>query len=131
MVVLFLLLVLGIATSFLTALIVGGVLLVLTLVIAFKVSERRDKERAAAREARYEGLKARFGADIARNIMDGKYWQGATFEMMRESLGHPEDVKEKVFKAKTSTTHYYRQLSPQRYGLKIHFENGEVVGWDE
>lgn len=91
---------------------------------------RREADLEAQRAHRWADLCARFGEHAARGIIAGKYWQGATFEMVREALGAPVDVKERVYKSKTDTTWLYQQLSPQRFGLKIHFENGEVVGWD-
>lgn len=91
---------------------------------------RREAEAAELRAQRYASLCARFGQRAADDILAGRYWQGATFDMVREALGEPVDVREKVFKTKTETTWLYNQLSAQRFGLKIHFENGEVVGWD-
>lgn len=87
--------------------------------------------KEAEKAARYATLCGRFGERSADAIMAGRYWQGATVEMIEESLGLPDDVKEKVYKTKTKATYYYRPISAQRYELKIHFEDGVVVGWDE
>lgn len=123
-------LVVGIAWSFTAAFIIAGVIFVLAVVLGVQGQKKRDQLAEAARAQRYESLRARFGDEAARLIMEGRYWQGASFEMVHESLGPPVDVKESVFKTKTETTYLYQQLSPQRFGLKIHFENGVVVGWD-
>ena len=91
------------------------------------------KKRAAqcAIDERFADLSERFGAEAATDIIDGLYWQGGTSEMVVEALGEPEDVKEKVYKTKTKTTYFYQQIAKNRFALKIHFEDGVVVGWDE
>lgn len=89
-----------------------------------------EAERAQARQERYERLSQRFGAESAIALMEGRYWQGCTTEMVVEAIGPPLDVKEKVYKTKTKTTYCYRQIAKKRFGLKIHFEDGIVVGWD-
>jgi hypothetical protein len=118
-------------TSFLAALGVAAGVFVLAVVLGIRASKRRDAEAAAARAARLAELVQRFGEEAAYRIVAGEYWQGATFQMVEESLGQPVDTKESVYKAKTKTTYLYRQLTEQRYGLKVHFENGIVVGWDD
>jgi hypothetical protein len=83
-----------------------------------------------AAKARRDALVARFGAQIADAIIAKKYWQGATFEMMREAHGEPAEVRQKVLKAKTRETHCYQQKAKNRFALKLHYEDGVVVGWD-
>lgn len=83
-----------------------------------------------AAKARRDALVARFGAEIADAIIAKKYWQGATFEMMQEAHGAPAEVRQKVLKAKTRETHCYQQTAKNRFALKLHYEDGVVVGWD-
>jgi hypothetical protein len=87
--------------------------------------------REGERQARYALLCHRFGQRVAEDIFAGRYWQGATMEMIRESLGAPADIRERVMKTKIKHTYCYRPLDARRYELKVHFENGIVVGWDE
>jgi hypothetical protein len=87
--------------------------------------------KEAERVARYHALVARYGQAAADGIVRGRYWQGATAEMIRESLGAPADIREKVYKSKTKTTYCYRQVAKNRYELRIHFEDYVVVGWDD
>jgi hypothetical protein len=47
------------------------------------------------------------------------------------SLGQPLDVKERVLKSKTKHTYCYQQTAKNRFALKIHLEDGIVVGWDD
>jgi hypothetical protein len=81
-------------------------------------------------ERRRESLSARFGAQVADLIMRGKVWQGATREMLLESHGAPEDVKEHVLKTKTKHTFCYKRIAKNRFALRVHLEDGVVVGWD-
>lgn len=85
----------------------------------------------AALSARREALSSRFGPEAAEAILAQRLWQGATAEMVVESLGQPLDIKERVLKSKTKHTYCYRQTAKNRYALKVHLENGLVVGWDE
>jgi hypothetical protein len=68
---------------------------------------------------------------MAEAIVQGKFWKGATFEMIYESLGAAAHSTERVLKTKTKTTLYFRPITAKRYDLKIYFENGVVVGWDD
>jgi hypothetical protein len=63
--------------------------------------------------------------------MAGRVWQGATEEMLVESLGRPVDVDERVMKSKTRHVFKYNQLGKNRYGLRVTLENGVVVGWED
>lgn len=141
------------ATSFSTGMVAVGVMLVAWIVVASQLSAQRaaahkaEREAVRAREvaehqaymaakeaelaARRVSLYARFGDEVAPAIIAGRYWQGATMEMMRESLGAPSDVREQVYKTKTKTTLCYHPINSRQYGLKVHFENGIVVGWDD
>ena len=95
---------------------------------------RRAQELAAAEEERarlhVEDLTARFGAEAAAKISSRELWVGETVEMLRESLGEPEDVAETVLKTKTKHVFKYdRRPGNHRFGLKVTLENGVVVGW--
>jgi hypothetical protein len=98
---------------------------------AERLKAEHARKTALALETRRTTLQARFGAEVAVAILEGRYWQGATSEMICEALGAPVEVRERVLKAKTKTTYCYRPIAKRKYGLKIYFENGVVVGWDE
>jgi hypothetical protein len=85
---------------------------------------------ARAKKARRSALAARFGVTIADAILAEKVWQGATYEMMREAHGDPVEVRQKVLKSRTRETHCYGQTGKNRFKLRVHFEDGVVVGWD-
>jgi hypothetical protein len=90
-----------------------------------------EAERAGRRAGRVADLTARFGADIAEKIVAERVWEGATFEMIELSLGKPVDTAQKVLKTKTKDTWKYKQISGNQFRLRIMFENGVCVGWEE
>jgi hypothetical protein len=86
--------------------------------------------KSSGDKARRAQLTQRFGPEIADAILRKQYWQGATYEMMLEAHGAPVDVRQKVLKSKTRETHCYNQTAKNRYALRLHYEDGVVVGWD-
>lgn len=63
---------------------------------------------------------------MARSI-----WQGATEEMIIESIGRPIDVDERVMKTKRKHVFKYHQRGKGKFALRITFEDGLLVGWDD
>jgi hypothetical protein len=69
---------------------------------------RQEKEREAEKlrriqlaQARHDELLAKYGDEkVVQAIIDRSYWQGQTMEQLRDSLGHPEDIDQKVLKTK-------------------------------
>lgn len=80
--------------------------------------------------ARRRRLVERFGEAAAKAILEHRFWQGATRDMMIESLGSPVDVKESVYKTKVKHTYCYQPVAKNRYALRLYLEDGVVVGWD-
>jgi hypothetical protein len=126
---------------------VGLAVVALVVFLLKRRSDRRGREVAAAQlqaarlaesaatqhaiEQRHTNLCIRFGEEIAAKIHARELWQGATTEMVVEAFGRPDDTKERVFKTKTKITLCYDETAQGRYALKIHTENGVVVGWDD
>ncbi|OJY42549.1 MAG: hypothetical protein BGP08_18590 [Rhizobiales bacterium 64-17] len=79
--------------------------------------------------ARREKLVAKYGEVIAEKIIARKVWQGMTSEQLIESWGQPEDLDEKVLKAKTKEIWKYGCNGKNRYRQRVYVENNEVVGW--
>lgn len=104
--------------------VLGLILFVFGAVISSVKSAKDDEERLAA-------LTARFGADIAGRIMREEIWEGATREMIQESLGDPVDTDEKVMKGKTRHTLKYDRTGRNKFGLRVTLENDVCVGWDD
>jgi hypothetical protein len=116
--------------SFWAALAFLAAAFVLTMVVIAKADAAQRAQQEAERSARLASLTARFGEEPARRILAGEYWQGATVEMMHEAFGAPADVKQSVMKTKARETHCYDETGKNRYALRLHYENGVLVGWD-
>ncbi len=69
--------------------------------------------------------------ELVQDLLDETFWQGQTAEQLRDSLGEPLDIDEKVLKTKTKEVWKYQQTGKNRYALKITLENGVVVAWDQ
>jgi hypothetical protein len=90
-----------------------------------------EAEEEAARQARREGkLVDRFGADVAARVLRGEVWQGQTAEMLREALGEPAALDERVMKKKTRHVYKYGPQGGKRYALRVTLDDGVVVGWE-
>jgi len=89
--------------------------------------EERQRREEAERKA---DLIARFGEEISARILVGDVWLGQTEEQLREALGAPADIDEKVMKMKKRQVWKYDQVSANRFNLRITLENGVVTGWD-
>ncbi|MGC4088317.1 MAG: hypothetical protein QM756_10540 [Polyangiaceae bacterium] len=107
------------------------VAVVLAGVVALASNKQKGEQAAAELVQRQVELTSRFDSEVADCILAGKVWQGATIAMIVEALGAPADVKERVLKTKTKHTYCYYPTGRNRFGLKVHFEDGVVVGWDE
>ena len=88
------------------------------------LAEPSSKQRLAS-------LTARFGAEAAAHIMRKDIWQGATPEMIMQSIGQPVDIDEQVLKTKTKRTFKYCQTGKNKFALRVMFEDGVCVGWDD
>jgi predicted nucleic acid-binding Zn-ribbon protein len=94
--------------------------------------ERREAQEAEQqrRFAEYvEGLKQRFGEQIAQLILAKTLWQGASGEVVREMFGEPADVATRVYKTKTTETWKFKPIDRRKYALHVTMENGICVGW--
>jgi len=69
--------------------------------------------------------------EIVEDVMNGKFWQGMSSEMVNDALGDPDDVEQKVLKNNTREVWKYDEIGKNRYALKLFLENNEVVGWDQ
>ncbi|MCO7641904.1 DUF2845 domain-containing protein [Pseudomonas sp. S 311-6] len=93
--------------------------------ISHSVKKRKLAERRAYLLRKYGDL------GIVDRIMGRMMWQGQTEEQLRDSLGRPADVDQRVMKSKTRETWKYHRQGKNRYGLRVTLENGLVVGWDQ
>lgn len=86
--------------------------------------------QALAEAERRANLTARFGAETCFRILARQLWIGQTQEQLREALGKPVDIDEKVLKTKRREVWKYDQTSTNRYNTRVTLDNGIVTGWD-
>ena len=111
----------------------GGAFAVLLAIHFYRRAQASatEAERIRGIEARRAELLGKYGdSDIVEQIMSGLYWQGQSAEQLRDSLGHPADIDERVLKKTLRQTWKYQPTGRNRYALRITLENGTVVGWD-
>jgi hypothetical protein len=87
---------------------------------------------ASSAKARRERIYQKYGrTEVAERLIKKTAWVGETAEQLRDSLGPPLDIDEKVLKTKRREVWKYVRKGKNRYGLKFTVENGVLVGWDE
>lgn len=112
----------------------GGIVAIGTGYFWFKSKNEKAKQAEILRqehERRVELLKKYGDEKIVQAILSRSYWQGQTSEQLRDSLGHPADIDEKVLKTKKKEIWKYHHMGGNRFGLRITLEQNQVVGWDE
>jgi hypothetical protein len=91
-----------------------------------------EQERRAALEARRGYLMDKYcNGRLVELILNSKLWEQQTAEQLRDSLGDPDDVDEKVMKSKRRETWKYFPAGANRFALRVVVENGLVTGWDD
>jgi hypothetical protein len=105
--------------------------LIVVLVGIFAIVIRSAVQKANQR-ARREEIQRKYGYnELAERIINRQVWVGQTDDQLRDSLGAPADIDEKVMKTKRREIWKYFPKNARSYGLKITVENGVVAGWDE
>lgn len=69
--------------------------------------------------------------EIVQKINGGYFWEGQTEEQLRDSLGEPSAIDNKLLKTMTREVWKYHPSGVNRYRLRITVENGRVAGWDK
>lgn len=105
-------------------LIYGALLVVLGTILWFG-------GRLLLRKIRRTLLMKRHGDhDMVDTIMAGQIARGMSVEMVIDAWGQPADMDETVMKTKTKRELKYDQKGKNRFGSRVYFENGIVVGWE-
>lgn len=102
--------------------------------IAFKAWRKAalEQQLRAAWEARRQYLIDKYqDEEIVGKIMQRMIWLGQPIEQLRDSLGDPVDIDERVTKSKRRETWKYFPTGANRFSLRITIEDGAVTGWDD
>jgi uncharacterized protein YecT (DUF1311 family) len=81
------------------------------------------------RDAEWQCLVGKYGAEIAARIVAHKVWQGMTVEQLVKSWGSPADIDCEIVKTRKRETWKYGQTGKNRFANRIYLENGIVIGW--
>jgi uncharacterized membrane protein len=71
----------------------------------------------------------KYGRELGLRILRKNIWQGMTTEQLADALGNPTDIDQEVHKTKKRETWKYGQTGKNRFKVRIHLEEGTVVGW--
>ena len=76
-------------------------------------------------------LMRRFGDEgMVATILEGRIAKGMSPEMVVAAWGKPADVDEVVLKTKSKLEMKFDQKGKNRFGTRVQFEDGLVVGWE-
>lgn len=105
----------------------GGLLAVVILaaagIVFFKYAQR---------QRRLEYLRDKYtDEEIVQRIMRRGMWQGQTAEQLRDSIGNPMAVDNKIMATRKREIWKYKRMGRNRYGLRITLDNDVVIGWDQ
>jgi hypothetical protein len=110
-------------------LVIGLATIVSPFVVYAWLKSKGEAAYRAAEEAYIQMILSTYGEEVARLLVIGDPWQGATQEMASVMFGPPADVSTHVYKTKTKHTWKYAPLDARRYAMRLEFENGVCVGW--
>jgi len=86
----------------------------------------------AKKQKRLAYLRAKYhDEEVVQKIYDGYFWTGQTQEQLRDSLGTPVAIDNKLLKTMTREVWKYQPSGVNRYRLRITVENGRVASWDQ
>ncbi|WP_157862569.1 hypothetical protein [Nitrosococcus halophilus] len=107
--------------------IVVGIGVITGIVIWRKVVKRKRRREKLMNKYRDE--------ELVKELMNGSFWKGQTYDQLIDSLGNPGEVEERIeegiIKTKKKEIWKYDKQGGNKYGLSITLENGVVVRWDK
>lgn len=106
---------------------------------AIKIAQKEYNIAMSNQIASKKGLKDSiakiYGQEIAEKVHAGTFWIGMPMHLLMVALGKANDIKESIYKGKTTEKWYYgkyqTRLGTYKYKLEIILENDEVVGWKD
>lgn len=88
--------------------------------------------KAYMRKRRLAALAAKHGdPDVALRILKRMFWAGQTAEQLRDALGRPVEVDQRLLKTKKREIWKYKKTGKNRFALRITLDNDLVTEWDQ
>lgn len=88
--------------------------------------------KSAQTKIRRDELMAKYqNGELVERLMARSFWQGQTSVQLRDSLGEPVDIDEKLLKTKKKEVWKYNHQGGNRYALRITLDDDVVVGWEQ
>lgn len=100
-------------------------ILVATVLLVWFYKYSQKQKRLTYLRAKYND------EDVVQKIYAGHVWQGQSEEELRDSLGKPNAIDNKLLKTMTREIWKYHPSGINRYRLRITVDNGRVAGWDQ
>ena len=81
---------------------------------------------------RHEEVFRKYGDDdIAEAIAKETFVKGMTGEMLTESIGRPHSITHQTVEGRDQEVWNYYPQGADQFGLKITFEEGKIIAWDQ
>lgn len=101
--------------------------LVVIAIVVFVLWHKHDKKQ---RQLSY--LREKYHDEqLVQRIYQGYFWEGQSAEQLRDSLGPPVAIDNKLLKTKVKEVWKYDPRGKNRFGLRVTVEDGYVAGWDQ
>ena len=102
-------------------------IVVVVVIIAGYIYYKKKKHRE-----RVEYLTKKYtDPQIVDKILEGTVWQGQTAVQLKDTLGEPAGIDQKVLKTKKKEIWKYGHQGGNRYNLRITLDDDVVIGWDD
>lgn len=84
------------------------------------------------KQKRIAYLRDKYGDEaIVQRILERIPWQGQTAEQLRDSVGSPVSIDNKVMATRKREVWKYKPSGRNRYALRITLDDDVVIGWDQ
>lgn len=103
--------------------VVGCILLAILLFAIYRIIKAKRRENYLLEKYK--------DPDIVKKILVGACWQGQSAEQLKDSLGQPEDIDQKLMKTRSREVWKYNRNGVNRYGLRVTLDDQIVTGWDK
>lgn len=104
--------------------------IILSVLVALYIFVDSSAKEKLQKEQRERGLRAKYGEEIAGEILKSHIWVDQTTEQLVDSRGKPYAIDQKFLKTKVREIWKYEPGPRGGCRLRVTIENGRVVAWD-